>query len=338
MSAPRPSAIEQRRQAPPRPPAALPDLDEHRRASSILVAAIGTVGTMIVTSLAASDERSARQTPIAAARDRRAHRLPRRRAGRRERRRALHRGARSCRRSRTPRWSRTWRPATTRQPRDINGLVRHRHRPSKDKSGIAAEAAAAGFPDLAPEQRPTVWLPDSHTWLVAGPGERRRGSRCPPTATSVAIIRHRAGHARAARRGHRLGRGAAAVEDVFDAAGDADLWSDLGHPEWGAFKLGKTSPVVATSGEAAMFASFGTAAGDPRRASPRPSVADAGRAGHRARARTRHEPLHGDARALPLARPPGRARPARPPTSSRRSSSTRSRSGTTTAASRAATA
>ena len=36
----------------------------------------------------------------------------------------------------------------------------------------------------------------------------------------------------------------------------------LGHPEWGAFKLGKTSPVVATSGEAAMFASFGTASGD----------------------------------------------------------------------------
>ena len=51
------------------------------------------------------------------------------------------------------------------QPRDINGTC-VTVTPVRDKSGVAAEAAAAGFPDLAPEPRPTVWLPDSYTWLA----------------------------------------------------------------------------------------------------------------------------------------------------------------------------
>ena len=50
------------------------------------------------------------------------------------------------------------------QPRDINGSC-VTVTASREKSGVAAESAAAGFTDLAPEQRPTVWLPDAHTWL-----------------------------------------------------------------------------------------------------------------------------------------------------------------------------
>ena len=49
--------------------------------------------------------------------------------------------------------------------------------------------------------------------------------------------------------------------EVYEAAADENAWSDLGHPEWGAFKLGKTSPLVASSGEAALLSSFGSAAG-----------------------------------------------------------------------------
>ncbi len=49
--------------------------------------------------------------------------------------------------------------------------------------------------------------------------------------------------------------------DVFAAAEDENTWSDLGHPEWGAFKLGKTSPLSASSGQAALLTSYGSAVG-----------------------------------------------------------------------------
>lgn len=145
------------------------------------------------------------------------------------------------------------------QPRDINGLC-VTVTPTKDKSGSAAEAAAAGFSDRAPEARPTVWLPDAHTWISlarANSGE----ATVPEEATSIAASDIVLAMPEPLAKAIGWDEDPPTWRDVFDAAGDADLWSKLGHPEWGAFKLGKTSPVVATSGQAAMFASFGTAEG-----------------------------------------------------------------------------
>ncbi len=144
------------------------------------------------------------------------------------------------------------------QPRSIDGtcVVVTAQR---DKSGAVAEAAAAGFPAVAPDQRPTVWMPDSHTWLSLA---RADGAASVPAggdsvATSNIVL------AMPAPLAESIGWNTKPPtwKTIFDSAADANLWSDLGHPEWGAFKLGKTSPLVATSGEAAMFASFGTAAG-----------------------------------------------------------------------------
>ncbi len=145
------------------------------------------------------------------------------------------------------------------QPRDIGGSC-VTVTPIKDKSGIAAAAAASGFSDLAEEQKPTVWLPDASTWLAlarADGGEDIVPSENTSVAQSDIVLAMPQPLAQA------IGwdEEAPGWQDVFEAAGDPDLWGDLGHPEWGGFKLGKTSPVVATSGEAAMFASFGTAAG-----------------------------------------------------------------------------
>src|SRR6478752_2840663 len=36
---------------------------------------------------------------------------------------------------------------------------------SREKSGVAAAVVATGFPNLADDQKPTVWLPDSSTWV-----------------------------------------------------------------------------------------------------------------------------------------------------------------------------
>ena len=64
-----------------------------------------------------------------------------------------------------------------------------------------------------------------------------------------------------ASRGDRLGPESPTWDEVFAASEDENAWTDLGHPEWGTFKLGKTSPLIASSGEAALLASYGSAAG-----------------------------------------------------------------------------
>jgi Ca-activated chloride channel family protein len=130
---------------------------------------------------------------------------------------------------------------------------------SKDKSGGAATTVASGFPALVDDEKPTVWLPDSSTWVDVAQASGATALRAEGTSvgSSDIVLAMPAALATA------IGWDADAPTwaEVFEAAGDPDLWSGLGHPEWGAFKLGKTSPLVATSGEAAMFASYGTAAG-----------------------------------------------------------------------------
>lgn len=136
---------------------------------------------------------------------------------------------------------------------------------TRDKSGIAASHVAAGFPTLSPDAKPTVWLPDGSTWLSVA---RDEGATTLASGTSVAssnvVLAMPAPLAEAVGWGQKPPTWA----EVFGAAADKELWNELGHPEWGTFKLGKTSPLVATSGEAAMFASFGASAGSVADLSP----------------------------------------------------------------------
>jgi len=130
---------------------------------------------------------------------------------------------------------------------------------SKEKSGAAAAVVAAGFPNSPDEQKPTVWLPDSSTWVDVAQSDG--ATSIGKEGTSVAISNIVLAMPKPLAQAIGWSSEAPSWSEVFEAAGDADLWSGLGHPEWGAFKLGKTSPLVATSGEAAMYASYGTAAG-----------------------------------------------------------------------------
>ncbi|MRX43655.1 vWA domain-containing protein [Agromyces kandeliae] len=145
------------------------------------------------------------------------------------------------------------------EPRDVDGscvtVVT-----ARDKSGIAAEEAAVGFTETPEDERPDVWIPDARSWL--------------------GVAREAGGSANVPAEGPSIGSSdivlampeplAAAIgwdeepptwAEVFETADDAAVWTDLDHPEWGEFKLGKTSPVIASSGEAAMLASYGAAAG-----------------------------------------------------------------------------
>lgn len=130
---------------------------------------------------------------------------------------------------------------------------------TKDKSGVAAAVVATGFPSLSDDQKPTVWLPDSSTWVDVAQSQGATNLRAEGTSVAISDVVIAMPESLA----ETIGWDAEAPtwSAIFEAAGDPDLWSGLGHPEWGAFKLGKTSPLMATSGEAAMYASYGTAAG-----------------------------------------------------------------------------
>ncbi|MCP2638176.1 substrate-binding and VWA domain-containing protein [Microbacterium sp. HD4P20] len=130
---------------------------------------------------------------------------------------------------------------------------------TKEKSGVAATIVATGFPSVPDDQKPTVWLPDSTTWVDVAQSQGATALR--PEGTSIATSDIVLAMPQPLAEAVGWDETAPTWAEVFEAAGDADLWSALGHPEWGSFKLGKTSPLMATSGEAAMYASFGTAAG-----------------------------------------------------------------------------
>ena len=49
--------------------------------------------------------------------------------------------------------------------------------------------------------------------------------------------------------------------DLLNLANDPRGWASKGHPEWGAFKLGKTNPNVSTSGLSATIGAFVAATG-----------------------------------------------------------------------------
>ncbi|MBS1697497.1 MAG: substrate-binding domain-containing protein [Actinobacteria bacterium] len=131
---------------------------------------------------------------------------------------------------------------------------------TKDKSGESAKRAATGFADLPAESRPDVWVPDANSWLSAA---RADGSDVVP-ATGTSIGQSPIVLAMPKPLADAIGwtKNAPTWSEVFAASAKKDVWSSLGHPEWGAFKLGKTSPQVASSGEAALLASFGSAGDD----------------------------------------------------------------------------
>ncbi|WP_353808005.1 vWA domain-containing protein [Agromyces sp. SYSU T00194] len=145
------------------------------------------------------------------------------------------------------------------QPRDVGGACVEIVA-TKDKSGISAEDAAEGFPDLAEDARPTMWIPDAASWLSVA---RDAGAEdiIPASGTTIGASDIVLAMPEPLAAAIGWDEDAPTWDEVFTASEDVELWSDLGHPEWGGFQLGKTSPVIASSGEAAMLVSYGSAAG-----------------------------------------------------------------------------
>ncbi|UNK71066.1 VWA domain-containing protein [Microbacterium sp. H1-D42] len=138
-------------------------------------------------------------------------------------------------------------------PRDIDGSC-VTVEASRSKSGMAAEDAAASFGVYAADKRPTVWLPDSSMWLATAGADAPVGESTPVAYSDlIPAMPHSLASA------IRWDEQAPTWAEVLAAGADADIWSSHGMHDVGTFKLGKTSPLVATSGAAAMLASYGVA-------------------------------------------------------------------------------
>ena len=132
-------------------------------------------------------------------------------------------------------------------------------------SGGAAQLLAEGWDEAAEGPRPVIWSPASSAWGTVlnqrladeRPTPDGADDATPFMLTPLVIAMPRA-HGRGARAGPTS---PSAGATILELARSEQGWADFGHPEWGAFRLGKTNPNFSTSGLSALIAQTYAAAG-----------------------------------------------------------------------------
>lgn len=139
--------------------------------------------------------------------------------------------------------------------------------------GISVSAAPSGIVESRLAQTnwepawgpaPDAWSPAASTWLQLLRHDRASHDRPDilaadnPSVVSTPVVL-----AMPEPMARTLGWPAAAIgwSDLLALANDPRGWAARGHPEWGRFKLGKTNPVVSTSGLSATVGAFVAATG-----------------------------------------------------------------------------
>lgn len=143
-------------------------------------------------------------------------------------------------------------------------------------SGGAAEALARGWDPDVDGPRPDVWSPASSSWVVILRQRLAAQDRpnivpedLPHVAETPLVIAMPRPMATA------LGWPSKPIgwADILSLARDPAGWGKFGHPEWGAFRLGKTNPNFSTSGLNATIGAYFAATGRSSDLLPR-DVAD----------------------------------------------------------------
>jgi Ca-activated chloride channel homolog len=123
-------------------------------------------------------------------------------------------------------------------------------------SGAAAQLLTAEWDEASEGPRPVVWSPAASSWggivdhrLVERGDEPITGEFESFMLTPLVIAMPRP-------MAEALGWPAEAIgfADILALARDPRGWAAHGHPEWGAFRLGKTNPNFSTSGLSALIA------------------------------------------------------------------------------------
>ena len=120
-------------------------------------------------------------------------------------------------------------------------------RPARKSSGAAAQLLIDGWPDVEQNgPQPVIWSPAASGW--GGIVNERTGTTMAPdgvpfmlTPLVIAMPKPMA---------EALGYPNTPIgfQDIVNLSNAPEGWAAYGHPEWGAFKLGKTSPEFSTSG------------------------------------------------------------------------------------------
>ena len=131
-----------------------------------------------------------------------------------------------------------------------------------DSSGSTTSDIERGFASLPVAERPELWVPDSSAWpsLVAAGGAGQGSPLVGVRGTSIALT-------------YLVLAMPQTLADVIgwrstpptwatflESTANRDTWRRSGHPEFGDFKLGKTSPAVASSGLYTLVAEYGAVA------------------------------------------------------------------------------
>jgi Ca-activated chloride channel homolog len=131
-------------------------------------------------------------------------------------------------------------------------------------SGVAESHLAEAGWDPAWGPAPDAWSPAASTWLQLL--RHDRSSRDRPdilAADNESVVSTPIVLAMPEPKARALGWPDTAIgwSDLLRLANDPGGWASKGHPEWGAFKLGKTNPNVSTSGLSATIGAFVAATG-----------------------------------------------------------------------------
>jgi Ca-activated chloride channel family protein len=138
--------------------------------------------------------------------------------------------------------------------------------PKSKASGGAMQALANGWDEQAEGPLPVVWSPASSAWGAildqrrVDQGEAAMANVGTPFMNTPLVIAMPKPMAEA------LGWPDTPLgwSDVLELATSSQGWAAYGHPEWGAFKLGKTNPNFSTSGLSALVAQNYAATGKTR--------------------------------------------------------------------------
>ena len=150
-----------------------------------------------------------------------------------------------------------------------------------DSSGLTTSDLERGFASLPATERPALWVPDSSAWpaLAAAHLAGRGRPLAPVRGTSIALSYLVLGMPQVLADTIGWQSTPPTWATFLESTANRDTWSRLGHPEFGDFKLGKTSPAVASSGLYTLVAEYAAAAGNVQS----PAVADVDTAANRAR-------------------------------------------------------
>ncbi|MBP2474346.1 Ca-activated chloride channel family protein [Crossiella equi] len=151
--------------------------------------------------------------------------------------------------------------------RSVRGRCAAAHvvKSSELAGGGAVEAMACGWdPAYLGRPRPDAWSPAAVTWLKVA---QQRHLKCPdkPTGVSPTADRDAVSLAKTPLvvgmpepMAKALGWPEKSIgwRTLLELSLDPAGWARYGHPEWGAFRLGKTNPGLSTSGLHATIATF----------------------------------------------------------------------------------